>query len=398
MSVFTRSCAAVGLMLCIFFQHAAIAATLVREEGKADTSPVTESKHLKITAPGVDRQLGILFSGDITSGAVSLVLRDSSGKDIWTEKQTEGQFQRSKIVEATSTSTAFDTELSVEQAQGEWSVIAVEMPSRSEMYPYLLTGPLMILVAILFVVGWWYRARVQLRWFWVGAGVWTVGVFLKFVVAILANKPVIASLEQALPHWLYIGVSSVYVGVLTGIFEIGVTLVAALIWKKVAANGERAVAIGVGAGAFEAILLGIAGFISVMAMFTKLPAMESSRIAAAFLAESTSIMWLTGVVERVSAILCHTSTRTLVLIAVATRRQSYFWYGFLLITALDTVAGWVHLGGHLGDFSLWWIELALAVFAVVSVPIVKWCLRNWPEPHSEPIVENPATTQPSVDA
>jgi hypothetical protein len=29
--------------------------------------------------------------------------------------------------------------------------------------------------------------------------------------------------------------------------------------------------------------------------------------------------------------------------------------------------------------SLWWIELAIGPFAVASVPIIRWCLRRWPE-------------------
>ena len=48
------------------------------------------------------------------------------------------------------------------------------------------------------------------------------------------------------------------------------------------------------------------------------------------------------------------------------------------MTAIDSVAGYVHLSGQLGKISVWWIELAIAPAAVASIPIVIYCLRNWP--------------------
>jgi hypothetical protein len=57
----------------------------------------------------------------------------------------------------------------------------------------------------------------------------------------------------------------------------------------------------------------------------------------------------------------------------------FFWCGFFLMTAVDTIAGWVHLSEQIGKMSLWWIELAIGPFAVASVPIIRWCLRRWPE-------------------
>ena len=98
-------------------------------------------------------------------------------------------------------------------------------------------------------------------------------------------------------------------------------------------------------------------------------------------AKTTPLLWLVGPVERVIAILCHTSSRALVLLGVA--RGRWFWPfsgGFLIMTAIDAVASYVHLAGLMGQVSVWWIELALAPAALLSIPILVWCIRKWPEP------------------
>jgi hypothetical protein len=97
------------------------------------------------------------------------------------------------------------------------------------------------------------------------------------------------------------------------------------------------------------------------------------------MAAASALVWLAGPVERVIAILCHTSSRALVLLSVARRRWAFFWYGFAIMTGIDAIAGAAHLSGALGRFSVWWIEAAIAPFALASLPILAWCLRHWPE-------------------
>jgi hypothetical protein len=81
-----------------------------------------------------------------------------------------------------------------------------------------------------------------------------------------------------------------------------------------------------------------------------------------------------------------------VLLSVARRRWSFFWYGFAIMTAIDGIAGVAYLTGLLGQISTWWIELAIAPFALASLPIIWWCLRHWPE-QTPPAPEQPAETE-----
>jgi uncharacterized membrane protein YhfC len=221
----------------------------------------------------------------------------------------------------------------------------------------------MMLVAIASVWFWRNRSGVSWRWFWVGALLWTVAVAVKFGIAIPLNGPLLTGLKSSLPNWGYLTIGTIYGGVMTGITEVLFTFIAALIWPRMAATAPRAVAVGVGAGAFEAALLAI--------------------IAAAgtFFTGVGTAAWLGALVpaiERVIAILCHVASRVLSLMAVASRRWVLFVYGFLLLSGIDAVAMYLHLSGQLSTLSFWTAEAMIAPFALISIPITRWCIRHWP--------------------
>ncbi len=161
-------------------------------------------------------------------------------------------------------------------------------------------------------------------------------------------------------------------------FIFGVTLAAALIWRNMCRDADTAIAVGIGAGAFEALLLGLSGLGGVFIALLGMPGSDGVLIGMARIAMITPLAWLVGPVERVIAILCHTSSRALVLLSVAKRRGRLFWWGFMIMTAIDSVAGFVHVSYMIGKASLWWIELAVAPFGIISVPIIRRCLGCWP--------------------
>jgi hypothetical protein len=88
---------------------------------------------------------------------------------------------------------------------------------------------------------------------------------------------------------------------------------------------------------------------------------------------------LVGPFERAITILCHTASRALVLLGVA--RGKWFWpfvAGFMLMTIVDSIAGYVYLTGMLGKINMWWVEFAITPIALLGIPITSWCIRRWP--------------------
>jgi len=247
----------------------------------------------------------------------------------------------------------------------------------NDMLPYLASGLGMVLVAIIAVTFWWRVSHIQFRWFWVGAGLWAVAVILKVISGLLTNAPVIGFLKQNVSYPLLVAGGGLFIGVESSAFEMGCTLGAGLIWRQLGSSARRAIAIGVGAGSFEALLLGVASLVTVAAVLAGIPGTEKIREGLKAAASAGQLLWLAAPIERVMAILCHASTRALVLLGIANRKRILIFWGFLIFTLLDGVAGAAHVSGRIGTFSMWWIELALLPFALVSVAILRWCYIRW---------------------
>jgi hypothetical protein len=250
--------------------------------------------------------------------------------------------------------------------------------SAKDVLPLIASGSGMMFVAIAAVLLWWRIAHVPLRWYWAGAGLWTVAVVLKVICALLSNAFVLHMLK-GLPHSMYVTLGGLFVGVESSLFEMGLTLLAVLLWRQLGRDASRATTIGIGAGAFEAFLLGIGPIATaVFLTLSKSPEAQKALVQLEKVAVTTPLYWLAGPVERIIAVLCHASTRALILLGVSKRRYALVLWGFIFFTLLDGLAGGVHVAGLVGKISMWWIELALVPFAVVSVLVLAWSFRRWP--------------------
>jgi uncharacterized membrane protein YhfC len=221
------------------------------------------------------------------------------------------------------------------------------------------------------------KCRSSFRWFFFGGLVWLVGVALKFLFAYFLNAPILAGLENIFHETGYLVIGSLYIGSLTGIFEIGITLVFALLMRSMYADTCRAVGIGIGAGTTEALLIGlsqIGSFVIVYSGFSGSTEILSGVVSVSL---NTPVFALVAPVERLLVILCHIASRAMVLYAVFRKKPSFFWAAFALMTAIDTVAGYVHLSGLVNTISMWWIELTLVPFAILSILIILWCMKAW---------------------
>jgi hypothetical protein len=245
----------------------------------------------------------------------------------------------------------------------------------------------MMLVAVAAVWYWRRASRTRFRWFWLGAGLWTVAVLAKVVIALFTNPPVIGFLKDRLAHWSFVVAGGLYLGIQSSLCEIGLTWLAALRWKQIGRDAGRAIAVGVGAGAFEAFLLGLAALAGVLAALAGIPGTEAVREEIQKAATTTPLYWLLGPVERITAIICHAASRALVLLGARYRRGGMVALGFLIFTLLDASAGGAILSGLMGSVSMWWFELAFAVFAIVSLPLLRWCRERYPDVSEDSVAE-----------
>jgi len=267
--------------------------------------------------------------------------------------------------------------ITVDNAVGNWHITFTEISFSRTVISIFISGILMIVIAMLFMIVWKKRSGVALKWMLLGGGIWAIGIFLKLVIAFLLNTPILEWFQSIFGKTVYLWIGSLYIGVLTGIFEVGTALVFALFIKAMYESYKRGVGIGIGAGSIEALILGFSQIGNALLILSGYAGSESIMAAIIQTSASTPLLWLVGPVERITAILCHTSSRALVLIAVVKRRYIYFWAGFLIMTSIDAIAGYVHLANLLNKISMWWIELALLPFALISIPVIMWCIENW---------------------
>lgn len=234
---------------------------------------------------------------------------------------------------------------------------------------FLLSGIGMMAVAVVAVLFWRRRGSLWRAVGW-GALAWVVAVALKFAWGLPTNAFIQRHLTQALPESIAVPVFWIYVGLLTGIFECGLTLVFVKCTRAKAAGWNDAVAFGIGFGAIEAFLLGLLSFVSIavsIAFWDQFPA-DAKDAAAAETALGVAVIPL-PIVERLSALAAHVFTCVLIVYGVRVGAQRWFWLSFVYKSALDAFAAWGLLAAHITKSALRMaaFEAAVGVFAIVAV-------------------------------
>ncbi len=251
----------------------------------------------------------------------------------------------------------------------------------------LISGIGMIVVALGFVL---YAALRRLGWGYLllGAMGWGVTVALKFAWAIPANTPIYEALIGALPEGAADIAFYIYVGALTGIFEV------ALIWpilyytKLGRVDWNRVMAFGLGFGAVEALLLGLGSLTSIIIALTipeTLPADAMDQLAVA----NNPLFALAPVSERFFIILVHLFTNVLLFYGASRREWRWFWLAFAYKTGIDIVGAFAQFWGLEDLGRLWLIEGIIIIWGVAGWLGTRWVKRRYQTPEASIEVGQP---------
>ena len=230
----------------------------------------------------------------------------------------------------------------------------------------------MVLVALAFLV---FAALRRLPWRYVGLGAlaWILTVALKFAWAIPVNGPLFRALENTLPKSVADPIFYVYVGALTGIFEVGI------VWLMVRYKGwgqpitwAKALAFGIGFGVVEALLLGLSSLVAVTNFMVSPDAALQNPEALAHL--NNVLFGLAPISERFFTVLIHVAANLLIFYSVLRREARWFWLAFIYKTAFDAIATFAQFWGVDTLSHLWTIEAIVALFGIIGW-LVWWILR-----------------------
>jgi hypothetical protein len=236
---------------------------------------------------------------------------------------------------------------------------------------------LMILEGIVVAAAARARLRVQWRWLGIGAALWLVVLVFKVTVLPVLEPPIWRAMEIHFSRRVYLVVGAAFGGLTSGGMEVLVTVAAGLCWRHWSASARRAVAIGIGAGTGEAVILGALGMVTELwSVLRGVPLPGSTLLMA---------LWFPAI--RLVSIPGHVAVRAMTLYAIATRRWHWFWValGFFTINdALFTLIAMTDPGQRTGSGTVLLTQLG---FAAASLPLIFHIWQRWPESTTDAIEE-----------
>jgi uncharacterized membrane protein YhfC len=197
------------------------------------------------------------------------------------------------------------------------------------------------------------------------------------IPALLYKAGVIKMLPQQWPIWAY----ALYLGLLAGLCEETARLIGFKILKNKAKDFNSSLALGIGHGGVESVIIGFIVLASLLSALLYNPqtqlahgvAQDTVNAALAQISSFWSTAWhlpLAGAVERITAISAHLFMTVLVWQTVARGKAWGYPLAVLFHTVLDGASVWL---SGLG-LSVWQLEGCIAIFAVISLLLI-W--RFW---------------------
>jgi uncharacterized membrane protein YhfC len=243
--------------------------------------------------------------------------------------------------------------------------------------PVLLLSGLGLMLAAAAAIFLWQRGRPPLRQFFIwGASAWVIAIVLRTVV----QGPVSGPAQRVLNDALYCALA----GVIIGVFDCGVPFLLTLSTRLRKAGWNQAVAFGIGFGAVDAFLAGLATFlvmVAVMRFRQQISADSMTVISKAFGAQILGIP--TVLVQRVAGLAADAVAVCAVVYGVRIENRRWIWSAFAYRSFLGALATWAGLEvaaeqpvARLAALGTW---VAFAAVGVAGLAMMKRSVKVSPE-------------------
>jgi uncharacterized membrane protein YhfC len=223
---------------------------------------------------------------------------------------------------------------------------------------------------------WYLKYRTGIQYFLIGGILWAVAIGIKLAMDLTITQPVQAALLAGLPIIAVLIIMSLYVGLRTGFLESGITYLVVRHTSLSRSGFNKAVALGIGFGGTEAIVLGFLSFASVLS-FVLVPDLQAA-LSPDVLAQFSEVFIPVPIVERFFTLFIHVFSVVLVVYAVRTRELLWLWLSILLKTVTD---GPLPLFNYylkpLGVSAFIPIEVYVAALGIVSVAGLIWIKKKF---------------------
>jgi uncharacterized membrane protein YhfC len=382
------------IVLSLALALAGCAETASQDQAPQDEAAAGTRTFFDVKVEQAGDLVTVSFRGMLISGSARVQLFDADAKPVW-QQTVEGAnsfFAVHEVVRDLAPGNyrlglAWDAPVQASFNLYYWPG-EVAVP---ELSPIVLLGGVgMVLVALGYLV-YALARKFNLKYVGLGALAWVIAVALKFAWAIPFNGPVMQALGEALPEDAGKLIFYVYVGFLTGFFEVILIYLALRFTRtgrETASTWHGALAFGIGFGAVEAFLLGVLSLIGtlpavVMPQLYPLPSLGD-------IARANDVLWAVAPIwERFFTVLIHIFSNVLICYAIARRQVGWMWLAVAYKTLLDAVAAFGQVTGITTLAILWGIEAAVGVLGVLGWLGTRWLIGRYPQPDEQPIASAP---------
>jgi uncharacterized membrane protein YhfC len=240
----------------------------------------------------------------------------------------------------------------------------------------LLSGLGMMAVAIIAIVYWRWKKHSKAVYFAAGALFWAVAIAIKVIMDLTISRPFYAWLGGTLPIDVAVLVTGLYLGLRTGILENGAVYLGTLYTKLKNMSFDDAVAVGIGFGGIEALLLGALSLLNVIAfllypnLYLTLPYSTQQQFEPSFIP--------IPIIERLFVLFAHVFATVLTIYAVKLADLKWLLAAVVYKTFIDgPLPIFTHYLSYLGTGMYYLIEVYLVVLAVIGLTGLYWFSKRY---------------------
>jgi uncharacterized membrane protein YhfC len=223
---------------------------------------------------------------------------------------------------------------------------------------------------------WYLKYRTGIQYFLIGGILWAVAIGIKLAMDLTITPVIQGALLASLPVLTVVIIMSLYVGLRTGFFESGITYLVVKYTSLSRSGFEEAVALGIGFGGTEAIVLGFLSFANILALVL-VPELQAS-LTEDVIAQFSVAFIPVPIIERLFTLFIHVFAVVLVVYSVRVRELLWLWLSILLKTITD---GPLPLFNYylkpFGILAYLPIEVYIAVLGIISLAGLFWIKKRF---------------------
>ncbi|WP_254591220.1 YhfC family glutamic-type intramembrane protease [Methanocella conradii] len=197
----------------------------------------------------------------------------------------------------------------------------------------LSSGLGMVLVAVVAIAYWHIKKRPKAVYYAYGALFWAIAIVIKVVMDLTVSGPLYSWLYAFMPVEGAVAAAGLYLGLRTGIIENGIAYLGVKYSRLKEMGFKDAVAVGIGFGGIEAIVLGLLSLLTVVTLLMS-PALVSL-LPQSSIEQFEPLFMPLPVVERLFMLFGHAFATALAIYAVKLADLKWLGIAVLYKTLID---------------------------------------------------------------